>query len=881
MRPAAQPAPTPGPRWAALAAAAAFLYGAGGPLSIVVAQIGIFGGLLLALSRPSLALAPLRRHPWLAGALIAYFLVQLVSVLYSVHPLRSLICLRGDWPVLFLPIFMVILQAARARRLGLATLLFALCVAGLYGLWQHATGLDPIRGRFLDEDGAGGFYATGTYRGHLTYAGVMLVGFLTAFFLLMAGRGRLRLYLGLVTLLAATGLLASYARTAWFGAAVGLLAGGATLLWEQRRRGRGSPLRRLAPVAAVLALLAIVLLASPALRERLLAAQESATLMPRIRLWGTAWAIFADHPIFGAGLGAFKTLFETYRLPGYYMGTGHPHSDILNVMVHSGAAGVIAWLGLWSAALTALWRRAPRRPEPSGDSALLQAVGTVRRPLGVGLVAAFLAAGLAQCYFTDEEPAAILWFVLALLLSEPSRAGSGPSAAPARRRSPGLGRSLEQALKMLLLPLAARLFLRRGSPARAGAAGDRRPARLSAAATILLVRQDSRLGNLVLMTPFLQALRAAAPAAHIAMLVGDRFADVLDGLPWVDELIVERKRWLIRHPWAYGAFLRRIRRRSWDVAFELSNPDTHSFYNAFLTVASGASLRVGFDHPRSRAVLNLPIPPPRRECHYSLAPLLLLGAFGLSPAAEPLRLSTPGAPASGEPSAVTPAPTSTNAPPGDLVIHIGGRGGKGWPLQRFAALLSSLSPAERERIHLIGGPGEAADLAALRRGQPQLRQSCLAEFAGLRRALAGAAVYLGCDAGPLHVAAALGVPTVSLFRSSHPLRYAPLGRPHLCLLLGEASRARVTESRRQTAPPDASQSRRLETRLCRHSPRCLAAPAGHDPAAEIAFVLQALRRVLHESQDAPVASIVAMCEDGRQEATAPSGIAQAPEDESP
>ena len=67
----------------------------------------------------------------------------------------------------------------------------------------------------------------------------------------------------------------------------------------------------------------------------------------------------------------------------------------------------------------------------------------------------------------------------------------------------------------------------------------------------------------------------------------------------------------------------------------------------------------------------------------------------------------------------------------------------------------------------------------------------LGDLASLIEILSTARLYVGCDAGPLHVAAAAGVPTVSLFRQSHPLRYAPLGDSHEAILVGDGSRAWV------------------------------------------------------------------------------------------
>ena len=817
--------------WNRAAVLAALLFGLGGPISIFIAQFGIFGALLLGLLSPTLAWRPLRRHPVLAAALAFYLSVQLTAVIYAQDPLRALICLRGDWPVLFLPIFLVVLQRPRARQVGLFVLLGTVTAAGALGLWQHFAGIDPLGQSVLDADGTGGFYAVGSLNGHLTYGGVMLVGFVTSFCLLLGSRGNVRMILGLATLGAAAGLITSYARTAWFGAGIGVLAG---LLIHLLRGGAGRPagwIRRLAPGLGLLLLCAAIVLLTPGLRERLWQVRELGS-MPRMRLWLTAWRIFEDFPLFGAGLGAFKSLFESYRPPGYYMATGHPHSDPLNTLTHSGLAGLLAWGGLWCSTLVSLWRSSRSGARTSGIDGLL---AEMRLPLGVALVLGFLSSGLAQCYFTDEEPAAMLWFAVALLLS----AGDGVAdlaAEPPRRKKPG--RRLEKMIKKGLLPLAARIWIRKRARSPEAGALD-----FASLRRILLVRQDSRLGNLVLMTPFLQALRSLAPQARIEMAVGDRFAATLSPSPWLDGLIIERKRWLIRHPWAYPAYAQRLRRPDWDVAFELSNPDTHSFYNAFLTALSDAPLRVGFDHPRSRAILNAPVAVPETECHYSLAPLMLLAALGADPPIHPLQMNA--------------APSVREAQGnGDWLIHPGGRGRKGWGAEAFGALLRQLDPAERDRVRLIGGPGEADLLETLSEGGPPLRTAVFRGLDELLGAFSGAAHYLGCDAGPLHLAAATGLPTLSLFRSSHPLRYAPLGESHMCLLVGDGSRS-LANARLFPAPVGHPGSAPLHgepsilAALSDRRPRTQEAPDGS--AAQVSFVLERWREAL--------ASRKQMCED--------------------
>lgn len=752
----------------------AILFALASPFSIAASQSAIALLFLLALLRPRESALALRAHTPIGTAITLYFLVQGLSILYSQHPLRSLTVLRGDLPVLFLPLFLIALRAARARRLAFAAFIVSASLAAMVGVVQYATGRDPLGRVTLEAFHAGGHFAVGSLGGHLTYGGVMMLAFVAAFaWLLAAEAWRARIALLAATALTGAGLLASNARTAWLGAAAG--AGVAVLvLTLQRVRDRRPAQRRwralapaLAPAFLLMAAGALLVLFAPGIGERLRSVFDLGD-DPRVRLWGTALRIFAAFPLFGAGLGSFDTHFPLYRLPGTYMATGHPHNDLLNALAHSGLAGALAWFGLWFAiAKTGFARGRARR------GALLLAA----------LLPAFLVAGLAQCYFTDEEPAQVLWFLVAFALSEGHDARSGPRPGA---RLP-LGRRAERRAKTMLLPLACRLF-----PARPG---SHRP--LEACERILLVRQDNRLGNLVLMTPFLQALRELAPRARIGMVTGDYFGGLLAGSPWIDELIIERKRWLIRNLHRYPAHLARIRGGEWDLAFELSNADTHSFYNSLLTQISGAPQRVGFDHPRSRRVLDVPVAAPPRACHYALAPLLLLSALGARPRIHAPRL----------PSALRAAARSRDRDrERAIVVHPGGRGIKRWPAPRMIGLIRALIAQRRAPVIVIGGRNEGELLRGI---AAELGGACavqaLASLDALVARLEDARLYIGCDAGPMHVAAALEVPTISLFLSSNPLRYAPLGERHTALLMGEGSRAYAAAGEAVDVEPDGAQ----------------------------------------------------------------------------
>ncbi|MBI4616003.1 MAG: glycosyltransferase family 9 protein [Planctomycetes bacterium] len=115
------------------------------------------------------------------------------------------------------------------------------------------------------------------------------------------------------------------------------------------------------------------------------------------------------------------------------------------------------------------------------------------------------------------------------------------------------------------------------------------------------------------------------------------------------------------------------------------------------------------------------------------------------------------------------------------VLHPGsGSPAKNSPPCALAGLLERLASAPTRPV-VIEGPADRQPVDALlelaaRRGlpiPPVRRGMDVASLAGL---LAGARAFLGHDSGPTHLAAALGVPTIALFRSTDPARWGPRGR---------------------------------------------------------------------------------------------------------
>ena len=85
---------------------------------------------------------------------------------------------------------------------------------------------------------------------------------------------------------------------------------------------------------------------------------------------------------------------------------------------------------------------------------------------------------------------------------------------------------------------------------------------------ILVIRPDERIGNAVLVTALLVALKDRFPRAHQSCIISRRYWDLRKHLPATDEFIAFDKRALARNPLGLFALVRRLRRGNYDLAFD-------------------------------------------------------------------------------------------------------------------------------------------------------------------------------------------------------------------------------------------------------------------------------------------------------------------------
>ena len=297
--------------------------------------------------------------------------------------------------------------------------------------------------------------------------------------------------------------------------------------------------------------------------------------------------------------------------------------------------------------------------------------------------------------------------------------------------------------------------------ASAQASADK-PAGKQALETILIVRLGS-LGDLVHTLPAVAAIRHAYPHAQIDWLVDAVHAPFLELVPVVSSLVTLRDRtvrgWLdVR---------RTLRGRAYDVAIDFQG----LLKSAALARLSGAKRVVGFDRPALREGTAAPFYTERvtvDDSQHVIRKNLQLAA-ALAPGPSSLEFPI----AAVETAVVTAFLAGIGAP--YAVLNPGAAWpNKRWPPDRLAAVARAL----RERHGIVSvvlwGPGEEPIAREVVTGSGDAAR--LAPETGLRDLLAlvrRARVMISGDTGPTHIAAALGVPVVSIFGPTDFRRNGP------------------------------------------------------------------------------------------------------------
>ncbi len=277
---------------------------------------------------------------------------------------------------------------------------------------------------------------------------------------------------------------------------------------------------------------------------------------------------------------------------------------------------------------------------------------------------------------------------------------------------------------------------------------------------------------MVLLTPALRALKQAYPESNVSLLLRPLVANLMETHPYVDTRIVDTK--TDGRLKSLTNLVRQIRADAFDVAVVL-HPT--SFRNALIPFLAQVPIRIGTNIAGRGMLLTTSIKDDTdvHEVHRYLRVLRLLNIENAPDALEFWHTDADREAIRARLHAARIAPTDRL-----VAINLGTTWRtKQWDIANFAKVIQQIvGRIPNIRIVLTGSSNELALVEALPTSLPIINLVGKTSILQLGALLERCEVCLTCDSGPMHIAAAVGTPTVALFGPTAPVRHKPYSDGH-------------------------------------------------------------------------------------------------------
>ena len=297
---------------------------------------------------------------------------------------------------------------------------------------------------------------------------------------------------------------------------------------------------------------------------------------------------------------------------------------------------------------------------------------------------------------------------------------------------------------------------------------------------VLLIRLR-RIGDVVMTTPAVALLKRRFPGASLTYLVEEPYRRLVEGNPALDRVIAVPARQGGRE---FAGLMRDIRRERFDVVIDFHGGPRASW----ITFASGAVLKIGYAIRRKGFLYDLRVPrtgaggaPIHSVRNHANLVMALEGAEGPGGGAAiafPADIPPLALPAARPEEAERAAAIIRETGAAKVVaLHIGaGNAFRDWGAPNIAELVTLLAGVPGVKAALIGGEGDRGREDEVVRAAPP---GAVVPLAGrlnlieIRELIARAALYVGPDSGPMHIAASTTTPIVAYFGPTLPAVFAP------------------------------------------------------------------------------------------------------------
>ncbi len=294
----------------------------------------------------------------------------------------------------------------------------------------------------------------------------------------------------------------------------------------------------------------------------------------------------------------------------------------------------------------------------------------------------------------------------------------------------------------------------------------------------ILISRTDRIGDVLLSTPVIKALREKFPQAYIAMIVAPYAKDILEGNPYLDEVIIYDKDGKHKNWRRTIKFAGRLKKKKFDLAVIL-HPTNRLHLITFL---AGIPHRLGYNR-KLGFLVNLRKAHKKQqglkhEAEYNLDLLSELGISG-----NPHDLFMPIRQDSER--YIESLFNKEGINPQDRILAVNPGAScpsKIWPVESFARVAEKIAGLHNFKILILGGPKEMhlADKFTREIKVKVINLAGKTSVSQLASIFKRCSLFISNDSGPVHIASAIGVPVISIFGRNQaglsPRRWGPLGK---------------------------------------------------------------------------------------------------------
>lgn len=298
----------------------------------------------------------------------------------------------------------------------------------------------------------------------------------------------------------------------------------------------------------------------------------------------------------------------------------------------------------------------------------------------------------------------------------------------------------------------------------------------------ILIINVNWLGDVLLSTASIRAVKKAFPESYLACMVPSRCVEVLKDNPNLDEIIVFDEKATHKGLIAKIKFIKELKKKRFDIVFLFHR----SFTRALMVFLAGIPERVGYFTKKRGRLLTKKIAPPEEEMHRLNYYLNIVESYGIKSDGRYYEFFISGNDREYIDSQLKKLAIEKN----DFVVVINPGGNwqpKRWPKEKFAELSDRLINELGAKIIISGSDKDitlADEISALMNTKPIILagKTNLKQLGALMET---ADLVISADSGPMHIAAAMGTDLITLFGPTKASLTGPLGKGRIITIQKE------------------------------------------------------------------------------------------------